>query len=134
LAGTRPSGATEHVTRVAGVGLPLLVTDGSASYVYGPSGQILGQIAGSTRTYRHSDQLGSVRALTDQSGAVVATYAYDAYGQPAGRLPPMRASTSRGAVCYARRAARPGIRGSAPGPHVRLAKEPACRHSPGPPG
>jgi uncharacterized protein RhaS with RHS repeats len=29
-----------------------------------------------------ADQLGSGRALTSQSGAVVATYAYDSYGQP----------------------------------------------------
>ena len=31
-------------------------------------------------SYYHADQLGSVRVLTNQSGAVAATYAYDAYG------------------------------------------------------
>ena len=46
----------------------------------------------------------------------------------------VHSSTSAGWVCYARRAARPGICEGAPGPLVRLAKEPACRHSPGPPG
>jgi RHS repeat-associated protein len=61
--------------------LPLL-QDRLASYVHGPGGQILEQIAGSTATYYHADQLGSVRALTNQSKAVVATYSYDAYGQP----------------------------------------------------
>jgi uncharacterized protein RhaS with RHS repeats len=30
--------------------------------------------------YYHADRLGSVRALTDKAGTVVATYAYDAYG------------------------------------------------------
>jgi RHS repeat-associated protein len=33
-----------------------------------------------TAYYYHADRLGSVRALTNQAGAVVATYAYDAYG------------------------------------------------------
>jgi RHS repeat-associated protein len=41
---------------------------------------ILEQIAGSTPYYYHADQLGSVRALTDGSGAVANTYTYDAYG------------------------------------------------------
>jgi hypothetical protein len=77
-------GATAQFSWDAGAGLPLLLADSTASYVYGPGGQILEQIAGSTPTYYHSDQLGSVRALTDQAGAVIATYAYDAYGQPAG--------------------------------------------------
>jgi hypothetical protein len=58
---------------VAG-GLPLLLLqDRLASYVYGPGGQILEQVQGSSAYYYHADQLGSVRALTSQSGAVVAT-------------------------------------------------------------
>jgi hypothetical protein len=78
-----------HFTWDVAAGLPLLLADGTASYVYGPGGQILEQIAGSTPTYYHSDQLGSVRALTDQSRTFVGAYAYDAYGQLAGsRLPP----------------------------------------------
>jgi RHS repeat-associated protein len=32
--------------------------------------------------YYHTDQLGSVRDLTDSSGSVVNTYEYDAYGVP----------------------------------------------------
>ena len=35
-----------------------------------------------SRKYSPAGQLGSVRALTDQTGAVVNTYAYDAYGNP----------------------------------------------------
>ncbi|HEX8767507.1 MAG TPA: RHS repeat-associated core domain-containing protein, partial [Jatrophihabitans sp.] len=34
--------------------------------------------------YFHLDQLGSVRALTDSTGAVVATYSYDPYGKLTG--------------------------------------------------
>jgi RHS repeat-associated protein len=63
-------------------GLPLLLQDRVASYIYGPGGQILEQVQGTNAYYYHADQLGSVRALTDQSKAVVATYTYDAYGQP----------------------------------------------------
>lgn len=37
--------------------------------------------AGGTPSYAHADQLGSIRALTDGSGAVVRTADYDAYGQ-----------------------------------------------------
>jgi RHS repeat-associated protein len=62
-------------------GLPLLLQDRVASYIYGPGGQILEQVQGTNAYYYHADQLGSVRALTDQSKAVVATYTYDAYGQ-----------------------------------------------------
>jgi RHS repeat-associated protein len=42
---------------------------------------VLEQIDGTGAVYYyHADQLGSVRALTSQAGAVAATYAYDAYG------------------------------------------------------
>ena len=51
-------------------GLPLLKQDRLASYIYGPGGQILEQIAGSTASYYHDDHLGSVRA--GESSAAVA--------------------------------------------------------------
>ena len=41
----------------------------------------LGAGPGRSATYYHGDHLGSMRAATDQLGAVVATYSYDAYGQ-----------------------------------------------------
>jgi YD repeat-containing protein len=73
-------GGTTNFTWDLAAGLPLLLADGSANYIYGPGGQILEQIQGSTAYYYHADRLGSVRALTNQAGAVVATYTYDAYG------------------------------------------------------
>jgi RHS repeat-associated protein len=73
-------GGTTNFTWDLAAGLPLLLADGSANYIYGPGGQILEQIQGSTAYYYHADRLGSVRALTIQAGAVVATYTYDAYG------------------------------------------------------
>lgn len=61
--------------------LPLVLAAGSTYYVYGPGGQAIEQISGSTAVYLHVDQQGSTRLLTSQSGAVVGTYAYDSYGQ-----------------------------------------------------
>jgi RHS repeat-associated protein len=66
-----------------GAGLPLLLQDNTASYIYGPGGLLIEQItAGGTPYYYHTDRLGSVRALTNGSGTVVNTTDYDAYGQP----------------------------------------------------
>jgi RHS repeat-associated protein len=65
--------------------VPLLVgeTDaaGNTRYVYGPGGLPVETIEpdGATR-YLHHDQLGSTRALTDQSGGLVGSLHYDAYG------------------------------------------------------
>lgn len=62
-------------------GLLLLLTDGSAMYVYGPGGLPIEQVDSQGNVlYLHADQLGSTRLLTDPTGAVVATYTYDAYG------------------------------------------------------
>ncbi len=50
-------------------------------YVYGLGGTPLEQVATDGQVYfYHTDQLGSVRALTDGSGAVVNTYTYEPYG------------------------------------------------------
>jgi RHS repeat-associated protein len=42
------------------------------------------QVTGSTPQYYLQDQLGSTRGLTDSTGAIVATYSYDAYGAVTG--------------------------------------------------
>jgi RHS repeat-associated protein len=60
--------------------LPLLLADGTTSYVYGPGGLPLEQVTASGTLYYHQDQLDSTRALTNASGSVVATYSYDPYG------------------------------------------------------
>ena len=62
-------------------GLPMLIADGSTSYVYGSTGTSLESINGSTPTYISHDQQGSVRLLTDASGKAVGTYSFGAYGQ-----------------------------------------------------
>jgi RHS repeat-associated protein len=62
--------------------LPLLIEDGLIAYVNGPDGRPIEQILlqGNTPRYLHYDTRGSIRALTNQSGAVLASYSYDAYG------------------------------------------------------
>jgi RHS repeat-associated protein len=66
-------------------GLPLVLLDGpsgsQASYIYGPGGLPIELItSGGTAYWVHHDQLGSTRALTDNTGTVQATWTYDAYG------------------------------------------------------
>jgi len=60
--------------------LPVLLQDGSTYYVSGPGGLPLEQISGSTAYFFHRDQIGSTRTLTDAQGNVVASFAFDAYG------------------------------------------------------
>jgi RHS repeat-associated protein len=62
--------------------VPLLLADGGVSYLYDAEGNPIEQIdgAGTVLYYQH-DQYGSTRVLTNASGAVVATFTYDAYGQ-----------------------------------------------------
>ncbi|HEX8221736.1 MAG TPA: PA14 domain-containing protein [Chloroflexia bacterium] len=72
---------TWDVTGVGGDSVPMLLEDSNASYVYGPGGLLLWEITSTGQTNRyHTDQLGSVRAITNSQGAVVATYEYDPYG------------------------------------------------------
>jgi RHS repeat-associated protein len=80
------SGVTLHFAWDLSGGLPLLLSDGSTSYLYDDDGLPLEQIdTGGTPLYYQHDQLGSTRLLTDQSGAGAATYVYDAYGNLATR-------------------------------------------------
>ncbi len=63
-------------------GLPLLASDGTNQYIYGPNGLPLEQINTAGTVYFHHDQQGSTRALTTQTGTVVATANTDPYGNP----------------------------------------------------
>ena len=81
---TTGSGTTEF-TWDPDASLPLLLSDGANSYIYGPGGTPIEQISsGGTPTYLLTDQLGSTRALTNSSGSVTATFTYDAWGNLAG--------------------------------------------------
>jgi RHS repeat-associated protein len=74
------AGQTEAFVWDTAAGLPLLLQDGSTSYVTGPGGLPLEQVSGSTVYYYHQDQLGSTRAVTDATGTISASYSYDAFG------------------------------------------------------
>ncbi|WP_239393666.1 RHS repeat-associated core domain-containing protein [Frankia sp. CiP3] len=71
------NGATTPFTW--GVGGELLY-DGASAYVYGPGGAPIEQVGGSATQWFFCDQLGSVRALTDSTGAVVGGYGYTPWG------------------------------------------------------
>jgi RHS repeat-associated protein len=78
------SGATSYMSWDAAEALPLLLNDGTSSFVYGPGGLPLEQVTGETVQYLHHDQQGSTRLLTSASGAVAATTTFDAYGNKLG--------------------------------------------------
>lgn len=61
--------------------LPLIVRSGPSSYISDPNGLPLEQVTASGPVYfYHLDQIGNTHALTDSTGAVQGTYAYDPYG------------------------------------------------------
>jgi RHS repeat-associated protein len=64
--------------------LPLVLSDGTNSYIYGPGGLPIEQINNSTgtTTYLHHDQQGSTRLLTGSTGTVTGKCTYGAYGAP----------------------------------------------------
>ena len=75
--GTNP--AIRSVSDVA-AGLPVTIDDGTHKYVWGLG--LAYAVAGSSIEVYHPDRLGSVRALTDATGAVIATYRTDEWGIP----------------------------------------------------
>jgi RHS repeat-associated protein len=77
------SGTTRQWLWDTSTSLPRLLGDGSTSYVYGPGLTPIEQISDDdgTATTLHPDAHGSVRLITDSSGAVVGTSQYDPYGR-----------------------------------------------------
>ncbi len=75
--GTGP--VTRYVTDLAAP-LPVTIDDGTRKYVWGLD--LAYAVSGSTVEVYHTDRLGSVRALTDGTGSVVATYRTDEFGVP----------------------------------------------------
>ncbi|HWH25193.1 MAG TPA: RHS repeat-associated core domain-containing protein [Pseudolysinimonas sp.] len=61
--------------------IPLLLSDGVHSYVYGPGLTPIAQIdTTGTVEYLYGDNLGSVRTVTNDAGSVVSSTDYDPYG------------------------------------------------------
>jgi RHS repeat-associated protein len=75
------AGATTAYTWDVAAAPPVVLQDGQDTYVYGLGGRLVSQTdAAGAQTYFLNDGLGSTAALTDGSGAVRATLAYDAFG------------------------------------------------------
>jgi RHS repeat-associated protein len=75
------SGSSTNFAWDRSANIPLVLTDGSTSYVYGVGGAPIEQIAAdSSVLYLGQDQLASTRLISDASAAVVGTYSYSAYG------------------------------------------------------
>jgi RHS repeat-associated protein len=73
------STATNYVYDV-NRGLPVLLEDGTRRYVWGHS--LAYEVESDAALVYHTDGLGSVRAITNSSAAVVQTYATDEFGSP----------------------------------------------------
>jgi RHS repeat-associated protein len=82
LAGRTTSAGTATCTWDGTSDLPLLLSDGTNDYLYGPDGTPVEQASLSTGTpdYFVPDGQGSTRALLAASGSVDATFTYDPYG------------------------------------------------------
>ena len=80
------SGTTTYLAWDLAEKLPLILNDGTNSYIYGPGSLPVEQINNSTSTvlYLHHDQQGSTRLLTGSTGKTEATFTYDAYGNKTG--------------------------------------------------
>jgi RHS repeat-associated protein len=77
------SGTTSYLAWDLAEELPLLLNDGSNSYIYGPAGLPIEQISsGGGAVYLHHDQQGSTRLITGSTGAVEGKCSYGAYGTP----------------------------------------------------
>jgi RHS repeat-associated protein len=77
------SAATTNLAWDMTEGLPLILSDETNSYIYGPGGIPVEQIsAAETPTYLHHDQQGSIRLLTGSAGTVTGKCTYGAYGTP----------------------------------------------------
>ena len=80
------SGTTSYLAWDESQQLPLILSDGTNSYIYGLGGLPIEQINNTTgnTSYLHHDQQGSTRLITGEKGEITGTYTYDAYGNQTG--------------------------------------------------
>jgi RHS repeat-associated protein len=78
---SRTSGGTTTRYTWTNGDMPLLLDDGGHRYLYGPNLTPYAQIdTNGIIQYLHTDDLGSVRLITDTTGTVVGTNSYNPYG------------------------------------------------------
>ncbi|HEU0249463.1 MAG TPA: RHS repeat-associated core domain-containing protein [Solirubrobacteraceae bacterium] len=79
------NGTTSHLAWDPSESTPLLLSDETNNYIYGPSGIPVEQISSSgTVLYLHHDQQGSTRLLTGTTGKNEGAYTYGPYGATEG--------------------------------------------------
>jgi RHS repeat-associated protein len=78
------TGTTSYLIWDMTKGLPLILNDGTSSYIYGPGNVPVEQISGEKAVFLHHDQAGSTRLITSSTGTVEGSYTYDAYGNTTG--------------------------------------------------
>jgi RHS repeat-associated protein len=77
------AGTTSYLAWDTTEELPMILTDGTNSYIYGPGDLPVEQVtSGGTVSYLHHDQAGSTRLLTGSTGTVTGKCTYSAYGAP----------------------------------------------------
>jgi RHS repeat-associated protein len=86
LAGAALFAGGPHMDWQTNEPLPLLLSDATNSYIYGPGGLPVEQINNTTGTvtYLHHDQAGSTRLITGSTGKTEATFTYGPYGEATG--------------------------------------------------
>jgi YD repeat-containing protein len=80
------AGTTNYFAWDGTEGVPLILSDGTNSYIYGPGGIPVEQINNTTGTiqYLHHDQAGSIRLLTGSTGKVEGSYTTAPTAKPPG--------------------------------------------------
>jgi RHS repeat-associated protein len=79
------NGTTDYFAWDQAEAVPLMLSDGTNSYIYGPGGMPVEQINNEGHTqYLHHDQQGSTRLITGSTGTAEATFTYDGYGNVIG--------------------------------------------------
>ena len=80
------SGSTSYLAWDAAEELPLILANGTYSFIYGPGDVPIEQVNNSSGvvSYLHRDQEDSTRLLTGEKGEVTGAYSYSAYGEATG--------------------------------------------------
>jgi RHS repeat-associated protein len=78
------SGSTSYLGWDVAGELPLILNDGTNSYVYGPGGLPIEQVTAEAVLYLHHDQQGSTRMMTSSTGIASGMITYDGYGNKLG--------------------------------------------------
>ncbi|HWX45200.1 MAG TPA: RHS repeat-associated core domain-containing protein [Solirubrobacteraceae bacterium] len=77
------NGTTTYLVWNVAEKLPLILGDGTDSYIYGPDGYPIEQINSKNEPlYLHHDQQGSTRLITSSTGTIEGKCTYGAYGTP----------------------------------------------------